>query len=546
MHKEKRTLTHLIVGLVLLTLAIPVVLKEARAQPAPTFSAINPGPGSWTASSWTAETPNPAEIGTTNFTFHSPQTSVGNTFFVNITVSNVQSMKSWGIGVIFDNTTLAYNGSRRPPDHVFSPLESPDFPTGSVSMVAPAVVITDYDATHQEIQWGCAYIMPDPPWTFNGTGVMCQLRFKVIAAVNATFPKWSTLLDFDPEWTAVYMHPTGTPALDFASGKVSYIYPIVPGATTLAVSPASVVNPSLTVGNSFTVNLTVTNATDLYQWQAEVYYNNTLLNATGTTEGDFLPTRGTTVFQTNILQNFNATHGKIALTDGLSGAASGVYGNGQLAAMTFQLLANGSTPISISNDILYDSENNPTSHTIQNGYFSNIPQAVTVDVAVTDIQMDKAVACAGWPLQINVTVANKGDNAETFDVKVYYDTNLVDTQTVTALDPNSEKTVPFVWNTTSVPPNYGHNYTISAEIPPLLNEVNVANNKLTDGTVMIKLMGDINGDGTVNIPDIVLALNYFGSYPGHPRWNPDADLDLDNKITIADIIIVLANLGKTQ
>jgi hypothetical protein len=57
--------------------------------------------------------------------------------------------------------------------------------------------------------------------------------------------------------------------------------------------------------------------------------------------------------------------------------------------------------------------------------------------------------------------------------------------------------ISFVWNTTTV--LLCHNYTTSAEIPPLPYEINLANNELTDGTVKIKLMGDVNGDGTVNM-----------------------------------------------
>jgi hypothetical protein len=670
LNSKERKLAKIVVGLILLTLAIPVVLKETYATPDPTFSIINPGPGSW-AGSWTAETPNPSEIGTTNFTFHSPQTSVGNTFFVNITVTDVQRMKTWGIGVIFDNTTLAYSAARRPPDHVFRPLEDM-----GVSMVAPAVVIAEYDATHQEVQWGCAYIMPDPPWTFNGTGVLCQLRFQIIGAVNATYPKRLSLLSFDPDWTTVFQHPTGRITPAFANARVTYLYPIAPETAALAISPVSVVDPSLTPGQSFTVNLTVANVADLYQWQAQIYYSNQILNATDAEEGSFLPTRGTTIFEVNILQDFNLTHGQITLSEALSGAGLGVYGNGQLATITFIVLDNGTAPIAISSETLYDSENNAIAHTTANGYFSNIlvakisvepseirdptlvpctyfdinitinaveslkkcsfnltynpqviletsltvpkvlgqmpmkymlvddyngfiwinltyPSSITTytpltiltvtfhveamgvsplnltdtsmknvdgnpithevhsgifigiirDVAVTGIVTDRTVAYASWLVQINVTVRNEGNLTETFDVKTYYDINVIDTKTVTGLDPNTEATVTFVWNTTTVPPC--HNYTISAEATPVPYETNLANNKLTDGTVKIKLMGDINGDRIVNMTDLSTVLDAFGSMPDHPRWNPDADLRPDNKIDMSDVMLVLENFGRT-
>jgi hypothetical protein len=656
-----------VIGLVLLSLAFPIVLKETCAPPDHTFSMVNPGPGSWT-NSWTAETPNPSEIGTANFTFNYPKTNVCNTFFINVTIANAERIKGWGIGIVFDGTKLEYNGSRRPPDHAFAPVESSSVPVPQV--------LDDVDATHKILKWGFGYIMPTPAWTFNGTGTLCQVRFHILTPVNATYPKWSTWLTFDPDWTTVYQYPTGSPVPQYNSARVQYLYPITPKATTLTISPGSVVDPSLTPCHSFTVNLTVNNAADLYRWQAQIYYSNQILNATDAEEGSFLQTYGTTIFQANILQDFNSTHGQITLSQTLSGAGIGAYGDGQLAAITFHVLGNGSTPITISNDTLYDSENTGIVHTTGNGYFSNIllaeicvepseirdptlvpgtyfdinvtvggvqnlkqctfnltynpqvmmetaivvpkvlgqtpmkylladdyngyiwvnltyPNPITtntnvtvltvtfqvqamgvsplnlnntmmqdasgnpiphevcsgmfigliVDVAVTRIETDKTVAYAGWLVQINVTVGNEGNTTETFDVKTYYDTNLIDTKTVTALDQNNETTVTFVWNTTTVPPC--HNYTISAEIPPLPYETNLTNNSLTDGTVKIKMMGDVDGDGAVNMSDIFLVLDAFGTTPIHHRWNPDADLYPDNKIDMTDIFLVLENFAKT-
>jgi hypothetical protein len=140
-------------------------------------------------------------------------------------------------------------------------------------------------------------------------------------------------------------------------------------------------------------------------------------------------------------------------------------------------------------------------------------------------------------------VINLGNLTETFDVKAYYDTNLIGTKTVTDLDPNNVTTVTLIWNTTLVPAC--HNYTISAYIPPLPYEINVTNNNMTDGNVKIKLMGDTNGDGIVNMDDISAVLDAFGSYPGHPRWNPNCDLDPNNRIDMSDLVLVLENFGKS-
>jgi parallel beta-helix repeat protein len=58
------------------------------------------------------------------------------------------------------------------------------------------------------------------------------------------------------------------------------------------------------------------------------------------------------------------------------------------------------------------------------------------------------------------------------------------------------------------------------------------------------ISGDTNRDMKVDIGDISTVLDAFGSYPTHPRWNPNADTNSDGRIDMADIIIVLTNFGQ--
>jgi hypothetical protein len=53
-------------------------------------------------------------------------------------------------------------------------------------------------------------------------------------------------------------------------------------------------------------------------------------------------------------------------------------------------------------------------------------------------------------------------------------------------------------------------------------------------------MGDVNGDGTVNILDAIIVSNAFLATPGTSNWNPNADINDDNIVNILDAII-LAN-----
>jgi hypothetical protein len=59
-------------------------------------------------------------------------------------------------------------------------------------------------------------------------------------------------------------------------------------------------------------------------------------------------------------------------------------------------------------------------------------------------------------------------------------------------------------------------------------------------TVQAKV-GDLNGDGIVNIVDIGIAVNAYGSVPVS---DPKADINKDGKVNIVDIGIIIDNYGK--
>jgi len=63
-----------------------------------------------------------------------------------------------------------------------------------------------------------------------------------------------------------------------------------------------------------------------------------------------------------------------------------------------------------------------------------------------------------------------------------------------------------------------------------------------------ELRGDCapsGGDGKVNVYDNRLISRAYGSRPGDPNWNPDADLNGDNVVNILDLRIVSADYRKT-
>lgn len=175
------------------------------------------------------------------------------------------------------------------------------------------------------------------------------------------------------------------------------------------------------------------------------------------------------------------------------------------------------------------------------------------DVAVTNITLYTMYNCPyvyqGSSVNISVTVSNNGDIAENVNVTVYYNMTAneeVGTENRTVLAGENE-TLLFVWNTTSVPLCYT-NYTLMA-VATIPLDSTPSDDTLFDGNIEVRIMGDINGDGKVDIKDINIAARAYGSTFGSPRLNLSADITgpngvPDGKVDIRDIALMARNYGQ--
>ncbi len=68
-------------------------------------------------------------------------------------------------------------------------------------------------------------------------------------------------------------------------------------------------------------------------------------------------------------------------------------------------------------------------------------------------------------------------------------------------------------------------------------------NVLDGQYTFIPLRGDLNGDGKVDIIDIVVVALAFGATPSDPNWNPIADVNQDLAVNILDAVIVAVQIG---
>jgi hypothetical protein len=165
----------------------------------------------------------------------------------------------------------------------------------------------------------------------------------------------------------------------------------------------------------------------------------------------------------------------------------------------------------------------------------------THDIAVTDVSLSKTIVGQGYSMHIDVTTVNQGDFSETFNVTVYANTTIIETKEVT-LASGASTTIATTWNTSGFA--YG-NYTIWAYAWPVPGETDTANNILFDGWVVVTITGDVNGDGTVDIYDLILVASAFGAQAGDPGFSPNADINGDNTIDIYDLIPVASHFGET-
>jgi parallel beta-helix repeat protein len=180
------------------------------------------------------------------------------------------------------------------------------------------------------------------------------------------------------------------------------------------------------------------------------------------------------------------------------------------------------------------------------------PYAGPHDIGITNVNAPKTVVGRGYNGDVSIKVINYGEETETFNVTMRANSTEIHRQTVTLTIRNST-TITFTWNTTAFA--YG-NYTISAAVDTVSGEVDTTDNSLGNGWVTIAMIGDLTGgttnpwdfvpDGKVDGEDMMVVAYCFGSYPGHPRWKPNSDINNDKTIDGADMIIVTRHYGETN
>jgi hypothetical protein len=173
-------------------------------------------------------------------------------------------------------------------------------------------------------------------------------------------------------------------------------------------------------------------------------------------------------------------------------------------------------------------------------YMANRAIKEAYNIAITNVMPLKTVVGQGYSMNVNVTVVNKGDFTETFDVTLYANTTAIETREIT-LESTASTTITYTWNTGGFVKG---NYSIWAYAWPVLGETDVEDNTFVDGWIIVAMVGDINVDGIVDIEDIYNIALHYGTMSGQPDYSPNLDINNDGIIDIEDIYTTALHYGE--
>lgn len=105
------------------------------------------------------------------------------------------------------------------------------------------------------------------------------------------------------------------------------------------------------------------------------------------------------------------------------------------------------------------------------------------NVAILSVHPSPTWVYIGETVNIDVVVKNKGSEVEYFDVSVCYNETLIAVWSVLDLQPHSNVTISFTWNTSQVEEGF---YRIRAYAEPVPGEIDTLDNVFTNGFVEVR------------------------------------------------------------
>ncbi len=281
--------------------------------------------------------------------------SLYQTFQVNITVNNVVNCTTWQFGLFYRNDVLKCIGV----------TEGSFLSSGGTTFFYVSLLNNAYNSTTGEVV-ADSVLTPRAPPQIDGSGLLAQVTFQAIGASSTILHFTQTILGDNEVPMAGQI-----PHTDF-DGTVQVTGP----QPDLHVSPSNLTGPPewIAIDATFTINITIACAPafdlNLNYWQVGMSFNPTVLECVNFTEGPFLKSAGTTVYQPGTIDN-NA--GLITPFAAHLGNGVGANGNGTLAYVSFRVKDTGSSTLVLQNVFFLDINNATVAMTFHSGLFELPP-----------------------------------------------------------------------------------------------------------------------------------------------------------------------------
>lgn len=166
------------------------------------------------------------------------------------------------------------------------------------------------------------------------------------------------------------------------------------------------------VGQTFRINVSVIDVTDLYGFEFKLSYNTTLLESISVVVVPFLNE------PTNIInKEIDEQNGVILLNASSVLPAEPKSGSGTLATITFNATSKGSLLLDIRDDKLLNSEGSTIDHITEAGYLLIVPMKLYVNPSARE-------PIRGESFHINVTLAD-AENLYGWEFELYYPTGVL-------------------------------------------------------------------------------------------------------------------------
>lgn len=354
-------------------------------------------------------------------------------------------------------------------------------------------------------------------------------------------------------------------------------YPPTTVAPQLHVDPPIIECRTPAYGETFTINVSLSDVNDFYSFEFKLYWNITLLECV---ESTILPPWVTYYIGRDQINNTVGMYWGAAT--GLGNATS-FNGNTTIVTLTFQIKYDPIYPQNVScffdlrSTMVLDSEANFISHTVNNGEYLLYSTIAKLKVQPSFYRGKRL----GDTFNVNITVVDIV-NLYTFDFEIMYNTTLLKVTEVTigpflneprsivklsidnvagvvklrvmslapALPASGDGTIAIIafkvmhaipWQEDVVPLECA----LSFNFTQLVTDKGVTIPHLkTDGLYRFDpLPGDLNMDAVVGLDDLYIVSYAFGTTPGDPYWNPLADVDKNGIVNVRDLTLIAKNYG---